>query len=154
MTTPLPEFPFHPREVARHLPVIGVGALVQGERGWLLGKRMGAHGEGTWSVPGGHMDHGETATETAFRETREETGLFCWFYPSPIGLSEVVTEGLHYVTLFVPGFAPHSVEPQICEPDKFVELRWVPWTELGSYNLFDPFRLFWQRHPVCPPSWR
>jgi 8-oxo-dGTP pyrophosphatase MutT (NUDIX family) len=32
---------------------------------------------GNWAVPGGGMDLGEAITETAVRETQEETGIIC-----------------------------------------------------------------------------
>ena len=32
---------------------------------------------GNWAVPGGGMDLGESITETAVRETQEETGITC-----------------------------------------------------------------------------
>jgi len=32
---------------------------------------------GNWAIPGGGMDLGETITDSAVRETREETGITC-----------------------------------------------------------------------------
>src|SRR5215813_9411626 len=32
---------------------------------------------GNWAVPGGGMDLGESITDTAVRETQEETGIIC-----------------------------------------------------------------------------
>src|SRR5207253_6350939 len=33
--------------------------------------------DGNWAVPGGGMDLGESITDTAVRETQEETGITC-----------------------------------------------------------------------------
>lgn len=143
-------FPYHPRDVARHLPVVGVGALVysRDKDAFLLGRRIGAHGADTWSVPGGHLDHGEGSTECAARETREETGLDLAFRQWPAGISECVVEGLHYVTIFVPSFLPWGCkdEPRVTEPDKFVDLTWVRWEDFPQRNLFRPLATFWAKH--------
>ena len=46
------------------------------DRRILLGQRReGRDGGGTWALPAGHMEPGETPAETAEREFREETGL-------------------------------------------------------------------------------
>lgn len=41
----------------------------------LLGKRRNAFGAGCWSMPAGHIEHGESVMHCAARELKEETGL-------------------------------------------------------------------------------
>lgn len=57
------------------MPSIGVGVLVLKEGRILLGKRTGAHGEGTYAAPGGFVECGETLEEALRREVREEAGI-------------------------------------------------------------------------------
>jgi 8-oxo-dGTP diphosphatase len=53
-----------------------VGAVVHDARGRLLLIRRGHEpGKGRWSLPGGRVEAGETATQAVEREVREETGL-------------------------------------------------------------------------------
>lgn len=64
------------RSLVGHRPLILVGAcaLITDERGWILLQKRRAP-EGTWGIPGGLMELGESAEETARREIREEVGL-------------------------------------------------------------------------------
>lgn len=61
-----------PRTTAPPAPnaVLGAGAILHGPRGLLLGR----HRRGTWELPGGHVEPGESLAGTVAREVREETG--------------------------------------------------------------------------------
>ncbi|MCU0694376.1 MAG: NUDIX hydrolase [Polyangiaceae bacterium] len=63
------------REMTRHLlrhPVVGVMAAARDADGrWLLVRRADT---GTWAMPGGTVDWGETLSATLVREVAEETG--------------------------------------------------------------------------------
>jgi 8-oxo-dGTP diphosphatase len=64
------------KEVARHLlrrPVVGVAAAARTQDGrWLLIRRADT---GTWALPGGTLEWGETLRDALVRELREEAGV-------------------------------------------------------------------------------
>lgn len=108
-------------------PKIGVGVIVVKNGKVLMQKRRNAHGDGTWSFPGGHLEWGESPEECAFRETREEFGVEI-DGARPVAFTNDVfaDEDRHYVTLFVQA-KPGSGEPKIMEPDKTAEIGWFAW---------------------------
>jgi 8-oxo-dGTP diphosphatase len=88
----------------------------------LLGLRRGSTGEGTWALPGGHVEFGEELEDTALREVEEETGMrgskeSCKvvFWDNSIDLEK----NYHYVTGFVvldaTGQEPRNMEPEKCD---------------------------------------
>ena len=55
-------------------PKVGIGVLLIKGNKILLGKRKSSHGEGEYSLPGGHLELDETFEECALRELAEEAG--------------------------------------------------------------------------------
>ncbi|MEO7065274.1 MAG: NUDIX hydrolase [Rhodanobacter sp.] len=118
-------------------PLVGVGVIVVRNGLLLLGQRMGSHGAGTWALPGGHLEFGESVAQCAAREVREETGLELEVIrPGPYTNDVFASEGKHYVTLFVVAQSA-SGQPVVCEPDKCTGWQWFRWTELPT-PLFQP----------------
>lgn len=56
-------------------PIVGVGVIVFKGTDVLLVRRGNPPRIGEWSIPGGAQELGETVTEAAIREIREETGI-------------------------------------------------------------------------------
>lgn len=89
-----------------------VGAVVVDDAGRLLLIRRGhAPSAGLWSVPGGHVEPGESLSEAVVREVREETGLDV--HPGTVvGRLSIPGDGLVYdVTDFVCTLIGPPAEP-------------------------------------------
>jgi ADP-ribose pyrophosphatase YjhB (NUDIX family) len=56
-------------------PKVGAAVLAEKEGQVVLVKRKMDPAKGSWCIPGGFMEMGETPQETASRECKEETGL-------------------------------------------------------------------------------
>lgn len=108
-------------------PGVGVGVFILKDGKVLMGKRRNAHGDGTWSLPGGHLEFGEDVFTTAHREVLEETGLeITNLRLGPYTNDIFEKEGKHYITLFV--ISDHAGgEPQVLEPDKCERWEWADW---------------------------
>jgi ADP-ribose pyrophosphatase YjhB (NUDIX family)/catechol 2,3-dioxygenase-like lactoylglutathione lyase family enzyme len=118
-------------------PRVGVGVFVLRDGLVLLGQRLGSHGAGTWALPGGHLEFGETVERCAMREVHEETGLTVDVVARGPYTNDVLDDvGKHYVTVFVLAHAPHG-EPELREPAKCAEWRWCRWNDLPT-PLFAP----------------
>ncbi len=122
-------------------PLVGVGCIVRRGSELLLVHRRGAHGEGTWSSPGGNLDFGEDPAVCAARESEEETGVQV-DTPRFVGLTNDVfeAEDKHYITLW---FEAEHVqgEAQVRAPDELSGVAWFPNDDLPE-ALFLPLRNF------------
>ena len=111
-------------------PKVGVGVAVIKEGKVLLGKRKNAHGEGTWSFPGGHLEYKESWEECAFRETLEETGLAIKNIRFGTVLNDIFhEEQKHYVTIIMLSDYD-SGKLELMEPDKCEKWEWFTWDKL------------------------
>jgi len=115
---------------------IGVGVIVVRGSAVLFGLRRGAHGAGTWSLPGGHLDDGESIEACALRELAEETRLQA-ANPRRVGeTTDLFPEGLRYRTSFV-RVDWAGGEPVLCEPESCQRWGWFSW-EAAPEPLFLP----------------
>ncbi len=126
------------RDPAHQHPRVGVGVLVFDDAGRvLLGLRRGAHGAGTWSAPGGHLEWGESFEDCARREVAEETGLVLGaLQVGPVTNDVFSAEGRHYATVVMLARHPGGT-PQRLEPDKCEVWSWFDWQALPQ-PLFAP----------------
>jgi 8-oxo-dGTP diphosphatase len=130
---------------------VGVACIIRNDEGQVLfQRRTGAHGAGTWSVPGGHLEMGETFEQAVVREVREEIGIDVLK-----AKFSAVTNNLpgawsnrsgvpnHYITIMM-NAERWQGEPRICEPDKISELKWAhPLHEsVRDEELFEPLRAY------------
>lgn len=111
-------------------PKVGVGVVVVKEGKVLLGKRKNAHGEGTWSFPGGHLEYQETWAECAIRETHEETGLSIKNVRFGTVTNDIFyAEQKHYVTIIMLSDY-ESGDLRNMEPYKCEKWEWFTWDNL------------------------
>ncbi|GFG26032.1 nudix hydrolase 1 [Aspergillus udagawae] len=117
-------------------PRVGVGVVVLNREGKVvLGKRKGSHGAGTWAFPGGHLEFGESFEACAVREVLEETGLSIHDVRFLTATNDVMeAEGKHYITVYVGAMVKEdNAQPQILEPEKCDEWRWISWEDVRSW---------------------
>jgi 8-oxo-dGTP diphosphatase len=120
-------------------PKVGVGVLLMKDNCLLLGKRKNAHGAGTWSLPGGHLEYGESFAACASREVYEETGLICEDVILHAITNDVFTKEMkHYVTIFMKATS-FSGNLEVKEPQKCSEWKWFSLQNLPE-NIFLPLK--------------
>ena len=120
-------------------PKVGVGVFVIKDNKVLLGKRKNAHGEGTWCLPGGHLEFNEELEACARREVLEETGVTIKNIRFATITNDIFKkEGKHYITVFMRSeFDSGTV--RLMEPDRCEKWEWFDWDKLPS-PLFIPLQ--------------
>jgi 8-oxo-dGTP diphosphatase len=124
---------------ASRSPVLGVGAVIWNDRREIVLIRRGkAPRRDQWSIPGGHLEWGESLHDAVLREVKEETGLTV----EVAGLIDTVdlimrdeAGGVtrHYVLI---DFAVRVVAGELRAGSDAAEASWVPFASLGEYSLW------------------
>lgn len=124
-------------------PEVCVGAIAIDVDRILMVRRGHGPAAGSWSIPGGRVERGETLAQAVIREVREETALECIIGPF-VGMVEVIDDEHHFVivdyeiTVFEPG------EP--VAGDDAAEAAWVPLYDLLDLQLVDGLAEFLSDH--------
>jgi 8-oxo-dGTP diphosphatase len=126
-------------------PEVCVGAIAV-DAGRLLVVRRG-HGPaaGSWSIPGGRVEGGETLAEAVVRELAEETGLegVC---DKLVGWVERMGEGRHYVIL---DFLVTVLNPDNpVAGDDAAEATWVGLDDVAGLALVEGLAEFLHDHGI------
>lgn len=122
-------------------PKVGLGVYIFNEKKEILFlRRKGAHGEGDWCPPGGHLEFGESFIDCAKRETKEEVGITIKNVKFFGLTNDIFKEGKHYITVAMRAEVK-SGKPKIMESDKITELNWFHRNKLPK-PLFLPVKNF------------
>jgi 8-oxo-dGTP diphosphatase len=120
---------------------VGVGIFVFKNGKFLLMQRKGSLESDTWSLPGGHLEFGESFAEAATRELQEETGLVAEDIQFGAVLNNHFSEDeKQYVSIWLTS-SWKSGEEYITEPDKCQQLGWFDFETLPA-PLFLPWLQF------------
>jgi 8-oxo-dGTP diphosphatase len=116
-------------------PTVGVQAAVFKDSRILLQRRANVFGDGTWGLPGGHLEFGESFEEAASRELAEECGVTA-LHVRTVLPHNTPYESTHYVQIVVEVLDWNGV-PEIREPDRCSDLGFFGLTQLPA-PLFEP----------------
>jgi 8-oxo-dGTP diphosphatase len=124
-------------------PLLGVGAVIWNDKREVVLIRRGKQPRrDQWSIPGGHLEWGESVHDAVLREVREETGLSVEI----AGLIDVVDlvsrndageATRHYVLI---DFAARVLDGELRAGSDALEARWVPYSRLDDYALWSETR--------------
>lgn len=96
-------------------------------------------------TPGGHINAGETALESAIREVKEETGMTI-STPKPLLFDEFITKNYkgeltYFIALiFTARYVSGSLTPTSDDDDHMREIRWVNRNKLKELPLSPPLK--------------
>lgn len=128
---------------------VGVAGIVRRGGKLLLVQRGGreeyADGYGTWGLPGGWLEHGESPFEGAVREVWEETGLATCALRDDGFVWTMSASGKRSITTLLIVCEYRDGEARNVEPQKQLAVEWVAEEFLTELDLFAPLDKWWRR---------
>jgi len=124
--------------------VPAVNVIVASDAGEILLIRRSDNGN--WALPGGAIDLGESLSQAAVRETREETGIDCEI----TGLTGIYTNPGHVILYESNGevrqefsivLTARPIGGHPTPSDESTDVRWVPPAEISGYAMDQAMRL-------------
>ncbi len=104
---------------------VGIGVILFRNGKVLIGKRKNSHAP-YYSIPGGHLEEGESFEDAAIREIYEETRIRI-SNPKVISITNNLRtfelENIHYVSVIL-YCEVFKGEPELCEPEKCEGWSW------------------------------
>ena len=114
-------------------PVPCSGALVRDATGRLLVvQRARPPAQGTWSLPGGRVEPGESAEQACLREVLEETGLEVQVVRH---VGRITRDGPAGSTYLIDDFECRVLGGQLVASTDAADARWVTEAELQALSL-------------------
>ena len=107
--------------------------LIHNEDSYLLQDRVKKDWRG-YTLPGGHIEPGESIVDAVVREMTEETGLMIKS-PRLCGVKQFPIEGGRYIVFL---FETDQFEGKVVDSDEG-KMHWVKVSELLNVNLVDDF---------------
>lgn len=107
--------------------------LICNEEAYLLQDRVKEDWKG-YTLPGGHVEPGESIVDAVVREMQEETGLTIQ-NPRLCGVKQFPIEGGRYIVFL---FRANQYEGELCSSEEGA-MHWIPKQELSRVNLVNDF---------------
>ncbi|MEQ9430895.1 NUDIX hydrolase [Thalassospira sp.] len=120
-------------------PIIGVGAVVWHQDRILLIKRGKEPNIGSWSIPGGAQEIGETVRDAVCREVMEETGVKI-SSPILVDIVDLISPAkdgkieYHYTLI---DFVAVALNPDVRLGGDAADAKWVKISDVTNYKLWN-----------------
>ena len=101
----------------------------------LLQDRVKADWKG-YTLPGGHVENGESFVDAVIREIKEETGLDI-YEPKLVGVKQFPIEGGRYIVML---YKATKFSGEVVSSDEG-RMEWVEYSRLSEINTVDDFEV-------------